>query len=335
MKRLIPAVSLLCALFAAACADSLLGPSATTSNALIFDQVWSETDQHYSFFDYKHIDWDSLRAVYRPRAIAAANDGQLADVIGGMLGELRDVHVSLDAGQRTYRYLCRWDTAQIYDNAQTVETRYLDHATAKPHLVYGYVRPGVGYLRIKDFLGGGWTDEVDAALAAMDAATTMIVDVRDNFGGEDGTAIAIAGRFADRTHDYGFIRLRNGPDHGDFTGFISEHVSPLGRRFAGTVYVLTNRRVFSSAEDFVLAMRTLPNVTVVGDTTAGASGGPLVRELPNGWTFQISEWMEFTPDKRTFESIGLAPDVVAKSSAAAWYAGSDVALDRALSLVHP
>lgn len=332
-RSALPLIAVLVA--ASGCSDALLGPQSNPSRADIFDQVWSETDQHYSFFEYKHINWDSLRAVYRPLALSAPNDASLASIIGRMLDALKDVHVSLDADRLTYRYLCPWDTAQIYFNAQLTETRYLQHPTIKAHLVYGYVRPSVGYLHITDFQDEGWEGDVDAALQAMDSATTMIVDVRDNFGGEDGLAIAIAGRFADAGHDYGFLRLRNGPGHGDFTPYISEHVSPLGHHFSGAVYVLTNRRVFSSAEDFVLAMRTFPNVKVVGDTTAGASGGPLVRELPNGWTFQISEWMEFTPDKQTFEGIGLAPDVVTKSTAAAFYAGSDVTLDRALSLVHP
>lgn len=330
MRRLLPVA--LCAMIVTGCVDSLLGPQPKASNASIFDQVWSETDQHYSFFDYKHIDWDSLRAVYRPQALAAPNDAALGAVIGAMLDALRDVHVSLDAGRRSYRYLCPWDTAQTYFNAQTTQARYLAHPTVKGHLLYGYVRPSVGYLRITDFLDHGWAGDVDDALASMDSATIMIVDVRGNFGGENGMAVAAAARFADAPHDYGFIRLRDGPGHGDFTPYLSEHVSPLGHHFGGAVYVLTNRRVFSSAEDFVLAMRTFPNVTIVGDTTAGASGGPLVRELPNGWTFQISEWMEYTPARKTFEGIGLAPDVVAKSSAAALSTGSDVALERALSL---
>ena len=333
MRRIL--VVALGAFAATGCGDALLGPRTSSSNAAVFDDSWTATDQHYSFFEYKHVDWDSLRNVYRPQALAAPNDAALAQVIGGMLGALRDVHVSLQAGGRTIRYLCRWDTAQTYFNSALVQTRYLTHATTTPHLLYGYAAPAVGYLRISDFLGAGWAGDVDEALRTLDSAKTLIVDIRENYGGATALAVAVAGRFADAPHDYGYIRLRNGPKHGDFTNFIAEHVAPVGRHFAGSVFVLTNRRVFSSAEDFVLAMRTFPNVTVVGDTTAGASGGPLTRSLPNGWTLQISEWMEYTPGHRPFEGVGLAPDLVTKSSASALRTGSDPVLDRALAMARP
>ena len=47
------------------CAGSFLGPPPADDHAALFDDVWSEFDLHYSFFAYKNVDWDSLRAVYR------------------------------------------------------------------------------------------------------------------------------------------------------------------------------------------------------------------------------------------------------------------------------
>jgi len=61
-----------------------------------------------------------------------------------------------------------------------------------------------------------------------------------------------------------------------------------GLRYTDPIALLTNRRTFSAAESFVLAMRTLPQVTIVGDTTGGGSGNPLHRELPNGWGLSVS-----------------------------------------------
>lgn len=88
----------------------------------------------------------------------------------------------------------------------------------------------------------------------------------------------------------------------------------------------------SCAEDFVLAMRVLPTVTVVGDTTGGGSGGPIVRELPNGWTYQLSEWIEYIPSRQMFEGVGLAPGVVAKATLADAEHGVDAAMERAIAL---
>jgi C-terminal processing protease CtpA/Prc len=96
--------------------------------------------------------------------------------------------------------------------------------------------------------------------------------------------------------------------------------------------VLANRHSFSSAEDFVLAMRSIPGVVIVGDTTAGATGGPIVRELANGWTYQLSEWIEYTPDRVPFESIGLAPTIVARTTADDASRGVDAVVERAMAV---
>jgi carboxyl-terminal processing protease len=173
---------------------------------------------------------------------------------------------------------------------------------------------------------------MDEALAALPGATRLVVDVRDNPGGSVRVAAEVAGRFADRPRTYGYVRLRDGASHGAFTDYIARAVSPAGARaFRGPVYVLTNRRSLSAAEDFVLAMRAMPGVTAVGDTTAGASGGPITRELPNGWTYQLSTWVAYTADRRTFEGVGLPPDVAATPARGDEARGVDAAMDAALA----
>ena len=80
------------------------------------------------------------------------------------------------------------------------------------------------------------------------------------------------------------------------------------------------------------AMHALPTVTVVGDTTAGAAGGPIVRELANGWTYQVSSWIEYGLDRTPFEGVGLAPDVLVKATAADAQRDMDPPLERAVAL---
>lgn len=248
------------------------------------------------------------------------------------------MHVSLTAtgaGSSTVRYVSPLEATPTYFDVGIVLQRYLPDArsTAGAHVLYGMLAPTVGYIRLASFEGSGWGSEVDEAMDQMRSATRLIVDVRGNLGGKYTLAADIAGRFADKSRVYGYVRYRNGEKHSDFTDYNEETVTPSGaRQFTGPVYVLTNRRSASSAEDFTLAMRALPQTVVVGDTTAGASGGPIVRDLPNGWTYQLSEWIEYTRDKLTFEGRGLAPNVVVKPSAADYTNSIDPQLEKALSL---
>ncbi len=329
--------SLLIVAAVAACGDRLLGPPPTRDQAATFDGIWRAFDLHYSFFEFKHVNWDSLGAHYRPLAIAAPTDQDFAAVMARMLAELHDVHVSITpfGPGSTLRYVSRTDTARTFFNPRLVGERYVlgMRETIGRHLRYGMMTSAVGYVYIPTFTGRNWAPEIDAVLDELRGATSLVIDIRNNAGGTTTMATDIAGRFADRRRTFGFVRLRNGPEHDAFTDYVPETVAPTGmRRFGGAVYVLTNRRDVSTAEDFVLAMRVLPHVMIVGDTTGGASGGPTVHELANGWTYELSEWIEYTVNRQMFEGTGLAPDVVVKPTAADAEEGVDSVLEVTLTL---
>src|SRR5262245_62159691 len=58
-----------------------------------FDSLWTTFDREYSYFDYQRIDWSALRAIYRPRALAALDQSGFIAVIREMLSNLHDIHV--------------------------------------------------------------------------------------------------------------------------------------------------------------------------------------------------------------------------------------------------
>ena len=88
-------------------------------------------------------------------------------------------------------------------------------------------------------------------------------------------------------------------------------------------------------------MKCLPQVTTVGRRTRGASGNPkpwpLVQTGLNdygqsrqtGLTVYFSRWVDLMPDGRTFEGVGIPPDVEVNEPAAA-YADADPTLEKVL-----
>lgn len=320
---------------AAACGEWVVGPEPSLEPARIFQTLWQDFDAHYSFFELRGINWDSLYTVYEPQAARARNDEELFGALAGLLAELDDVHVILNTGPRTYHYE---PTVERAFDPQLVFDRFVRNGEHAPRGWIDYGRCAadstIGYLWISSFTGNGWGSEIDTVLASLGDVRALIIDVRNNGGGDSENAREIAARFADRERTFGYTRYRNGPRHSDFTDYIPQTIAPGGaHHFAGPVIVLTNRAVYSAAEEFVLAMRVLPSVTVLGDTTGGASGNPLVRELPNGWTYQISQWIEYTPERTTFEEVGLAPDVVVQGSREAIDRGFDRVLVAAVRRV--
>ena len=313
-----------------ACDELLLPDRPATAPAAIFDQVWSDFDRYYAHFALSGVDWQAARARWRPRAAAANGDIQLAGAIAGLLAELRDPHVTLYTPTWTYQ-----DTSTFRPGCSEpgVTDRYVATSrTSAGHIEYGRLDAATGYIRIRSFTGDGWGNEIEEPLAQLNGVSSIIVDVRGNGGGTPEIATSVAQHFLDREGVAEYIRFRSGPGHDDFGSAFAVTVTPSGaRRFTGRVALLTDRRAFSAAESFVLAMRVSPSVTVVGDTTGGASGRPLVRELPNGWTYRLSTWVAFTPSGQPYEGIGLPPDVPIQPRPGDWAHGIDRVLETALA----
>jgi hypothetical protein len=332
-RRIVAAVVTLLTL--AACADPSLVAPPDITRAALFDEVWHQTDLTYSMFTLKGVNWDSVRAVYRPRAIAASNDAALAQTLAAMLMTLRDRHVSFTAGGSSgpIAFHATGDGAPSGFDAALIDRTYLrDTSRSSAHVRVGMVASTVGYIRIPSFSGDGWAGEIDAALESLGAVPYLIVDVRNNLGGDYELALDVAGRFADRSRPFGYVKTRNGAGHDDFADRVTEVVKPRGpAQFHGTVLLLTNRRAYSSAENFTLAMRELPNVLTIGDTTGGSSGKPVARELANGWTYQLSTWVEYALDGTPIEDRGVAPSIVVTAPADP-VAGVDPTMEQALRI---
>ncbi len=324
----------LCALPLAACVDRLVGPNPSTSPTAVFDAVWQDFDRNYSSFDVKGVDWNAVYARYKPRADSLSALAALPSLLGAMFGELHDLHVDLAVGGGVVYHSVDISTVRTYFNPLAVFTNYVPSSTATPSrdIRYGAAGESIGLIWLPTFAGAMFADEIDEAIAAFPNARALVIDVRDNGGGSTNNAIPIAGRFVDATRTFAYYRYRNGPAHSDFTDYQPLIVTPRGRRFSGAIYVLINRRCASATEAFLFAMRSQPGVTFVGDTTAGAMGNPMIRDLPNGWEYRMPQWLEYDASKRLLEGIGIAPDVYVASTLADSAAGKDAQLEAALAL---
>src|SRR5690606_5141165 len=108
------------------------------------------------------------------------------------------------------------------------------------------------------------------------------------------------------------------------------HIEPAGSYVDKPIVVLADRYTISAGERALMAFGTLPQVTVMGDTTNGAHGTMIGRELPNGWFYALVPQKVELPDGQSYEGIGLAPDVFAKNTPAEMTAGTDRTLELAV-----
>jgi C-terminal processing protease CtpA/Prc len=98
------------------------------------------------------------------------------------------------------------------------------------------------------------------------------------------------------------------------------------------VVVLTNRKCFSTTNDFVNAMSYAPNVIILGDKTGGGSGLPFSSELPNGWSVRFSACPMLNAGKEHIE-FGIEPDVPVKLKATDVQKGEDTLIEAARKII--
>ena len=316
-------------------------PAEATPTAVIdaLDHIFTA---HYAFFKARHVDWPALISAARSKVGAETSEAELLQVVKELLANFDDDHVSLRARIKGRRVVCntgegvalrgvadearsegvelndmieRWKrsvwTPEIEDElfSGTLET------TANGNIKYGLVGDDIGFLGIlamEDFAKGNGDDAaalekaLDDALEAFEDAKAVIVDVSLNDGGEDVLARAIAARFAaKRTLAYSKFA-------GEVPGATPQPIAvePGGRhRFTGPVYLMTSNVTVSAAEIFAIAMRALPNVTHVGQTTRGSLSDVLTKRLPNGWFVTLSNEVYLDADGKAWEGQGVAPTV--------------------------
>ena len=162
----------------------------------------------------------------------------------------------------------------------------------------------------------------------------MIIDVRTNAGGSDAAAFAFASRFVTGPTVVSYVQVRNGAAFSDLGPEQARTINKRGTwQYTKPVIVLAGRGGFSANESFVAAMRLLPHVTVIGDTTGGASGNPKTMALGNGWSFSVPRWIEFGPDRQPIEWKGVAPSVAVPWAPNAYSAHSDPLIDTAVGML--
>ena len=136
----------------------------------------------------------------------------------------------------------------------------------------------------------------------------LIIDVRNNGGGDLTNVEKIASRFTNEKVLVGYIQHKTGPGHSDFSSMEPRYLEPAASlRWQKPVVVITNRYVFSAANEFAMYMKALPQVRIVGDVTGGGAGMPFSSSLPNGWVVRFSAVPLYDAQGRSTE-FGVIPD---------------------------
>lgn len=308
-----------------------------------FDYLWNDLRNRYSYLDYKNIDWNEVYDTLSPKVHDGMTNEDLFNVLASMMNELRDGHVNLTSPFNESNYYPIFlGSPPNYDGRLVLE-----HYLLRDPLQY-YVTGNllntiidtlgvkVGYIRYGSFVSSVSSFDISYVINRFleDSVDGVIMDVRNNGGGDVGNVFTLANRFADEKRLAYTSQIKSGPGPEDFNDDEDVYIQPSGSsfQFTGRIALLTNRSCYSATSLFCLAMKALPYVKMIGDSTGGGLGAPTYAELPSGWTYRFSVTRALSPNGDNWEN-GIPADILIDLDPVLADEGYDSIIERAIQYI--
>lgn len=329
--------------------EQLLFQTKSVNNAEInkkaYEQFAGIFPEQYSYAGFKGIDWVKELEQSRTDLDNSKSSSEFAIKLIQLLRKANDPHLWVDVeGQR-------YETGQmklVHQNfgVNKMFSRIQGLVVGDKFSTFAGHLDSVAYLSIT-----GWNNDffkleqkrwgnsktppvaVNELLQELFQYPNLIIDVRENSGGNEAFAKAFASCFMKDSLPFEKVVFYN-KESGKFD---AEHIKKTypnkdGLLYKGNVYVLAGPKVMSSNESFVLMMKQLPNVKVVGMPTYGSTGNPQPYELANGVTVYLPSWQAYSMVGKLIEGNGIEPDVLIETKDGD-FDESDVLVDAVLKMI--
>jgi carboxyl-terminal processing protease len=219
----------------------------------------------------------------------------------------------------TYKVVRGVDTLEIELPLKTYELLPKE-AVDNPSVEWSIINDTIGYINIHSMMDPVVDDFVKAYRNVRDLPY-MIVDIRQNGGGNSGNGMDIAEYF-----------IKKPQPHCVAPSFVME---PQRDAYKGRLYLLISTETFSAAESFALDIKESGNAILIGSATAGDTGnGPETFHTTNGIYFRIpTREPSKSPKGFPMEGIGISPDYKVEQTVSDFKNSHDTALDFTIDLI--
>lgn len=208
---------------------------------------------------------------------------------------------------------------------------------------------GIALIELNGFHKKEVLDSFRENLDQLSKARAIIFDIRKNKGGNSGYGNAIGSHFIQKDLVVGLSRARENistyralgryqshPQYKSyfkgrsFTAKRKRTIEPKKPYFDVPVIVLTGSKTYSAGDDFAALMSLIPGVKLVGTTTAGSTGQPLILTLGDVAFAGITAKHDLLPDGTEFIGRGIVPDIEVEETISAFRQRRDLVIERAL-----
>jgi len=266
---------------------------------------------------------------------------------------------------KRYRLLLRTPKGVRFSLALTHE-RCTEKAVYPPFperelLDFAWQGNDIAYLALNSFSDPDILKRFEAQLSKLRRAKALIIDLRNNGGGNTSVGREIISHLTGDSLLYGFRsytrehlpaykawgQYREASDtvgspwarkaylsgrdaYYHAFSYAPDTIGKDGERIVVPTVILTGHRTASAAEDFRIYADNQEHMVRMGRATYVSTGQPFPFDLPGGGSARVCTKKDTYPDGRLFVGVGIQPQIRVEKTVADYIANRDPALDRAL-----
>lgn len=241
------------------------------------------------------------------------------------------------------------------------------YPSAKTELLeFKWINENIAYIALNSFSDWDLMDLFSDKFSELQRAKRLIVDLRNNGGGNSGIAREIFKYLTNDTILYGSkwqSRLhipsykawgvglkandttRNAWNKQAYLSYNDEYyynaayepyaTSNLNiSRIEIPTAILIGHNTASAAEDFLVYADNQENIIKIGEPTFGSTGQPYEFELPNGGSARVCTKKDTYPNGKEFVGIGIQPDILIKKTLTDYLENNDRVLEKAIEYLN-
>jgi carboxyl-terminal processing protease len=309
----------------------------------LFELFWSTLKENYAFAKERNLDWDKIYNDYKPKISSKTTKKELFNLLGEIVIVTKDQHTKIIAADGSTRQYSNVPTALLlgeifkqqdsvkdfntyinqffktnYDNISNDLLKGKGKKVANGKIEWGDVSGDIGYIHLHSLTG--FTESrlpriqhldtlnfyMSEIMKSFQTKKAVIIDVSFNFGGYDAAGLTVSSYFTDKpTKAYTKYIFHNGNFYKGTEFFVNPSMK---YHFTKPVYVLATDISRSAAESFVMQMKSLPNVKVVGTNTLGIISDMLGKSIGDFY-LTLSNEKYLTPTGQTYEVKGVDVDI--------------------------
>ena len=234
-----------------------------------------------------------------------------------------------------------------------------------PYIESKLLKNNIGYIAVNSMQP---TQEIiplfDSAFDSLFNTKALIIDIRNNGGGSSGTGFYIVSKISDKPlpifdskvriysvdmfdiwfSDEEMFDIFYNVYQGIFPDSTDLNEKELWKKFKKSVYhissqppiydkpivILTGPRTFSAAEDFLAPLHGTDRVTLIGKSTGGSTGQPLMINLNSDLSVIICSRRCWCANGYEFVGKGFVPDIEVEETIEDILSEKDVTLEKAI-----